>query len=196
MKKNTIFRIAAVVLMCALVTACFASSTFARYANEAKGSDSVTVAKWAFEVNGKDIATNDQSSETTVDFKLFDTILDTKDGATEKDVTAEKIAPGTKGSFAFELKNTSEVTVAYNVALKVTNAKNVPVKFYTDAAMENEITDFTKALSNDALAIGAADENKTIYWQWVYGENVDDNVYGIETPSITVEATVTATQVD
>lgn len=66
MKKNTIMRIAAVVLMCTLVTACFASSTFAKYTSQATGSDIVTVAKWDVKVDGEAFADN-------MTFNIFDT---------------------------------------------------------------------------------------------------------------------------
>ncbi|MBQ0015201.1 MAG: hypothetical protein KBS82_07790 [Oscillospiraceae bacterium] len=197
MKKNTIMRIAAVVLMCTLVTACFASSTFAKYTSQAEGTGTATVAKWAFEVNGNNIVTESQSNKETVTFNLFDTAaLDTKDGAAETDVVTGKIAPGTKGSFDFTVQNTSEVRAEYTIAL-TKDLKDVPIKFYSDAAMTKEITDFTKVASGNLDAgMTAAINTATIYWQWAYGPDVNDNALGINTPEISVTATIVATQID
>ncbi len=196
MKKNVIFRIAAIVLMCTLVTACFASSTFARYTSQASGTASLTVAKWSFKVNNTEIATNDQSDNTNVTFNLADTILDTKDGNAETDVKTGLIAPGTKGSFKFSVQNTSDVTVEYTVAL-TPSLNSVPVKFYSDSACTTEITDLSAAISGTlAKNQAAAQDTATIYWAWAYGEDVDDNAYGVTPTTISVAAAITATQVD
>ncbi|MBQ1452212.1 MAG: hypothetical protein IIZ22_06065, partial [Clostridia bacterium] len=58
MKKNVIFRIAAIVLMCTLVTACFASSTFARYTTAYNGTGTITVAKWDVEFKNGNTTVN------------------------------------------------------------------------------------------------------------------------------------------
>ena len=67
MKKNIVMRIAAVVLMCTLVTACFASSTFAKYTSEATNTDAATVALWKVSVNDDDISAAAQD----IEFDLF-----------------------------------------------------------------------------------------------------------------------------
>ncbi len=66
MKKNTMMRIASVLLVAVVLTTCAISGTFAKYTSEKEVSDSATVAKWSFEVNDADIASN------AFTFNLFD----------------------------------------------------------------------------------------------------------------------------
>ena len=195
MKKNLVMRIAAVVLMCTLVTACFASSTFAKYASQATATDTATVAKWSFEVEGTEIVTTSQSDKETVTVDLINTILDTANGEAETDVAANKIAPGTKGAFDFDLQNKSEVTAKYTIAITPT-LNGVPIKFYSDAACTTEITDLSKALTGTLAAVSAKITTTPIYWQWAYGDSVNDNALGINTPTVTFTADIVVTQVD
>ena len=96
MKKNTMMRLASILLVAVLMSTCAISGTFAKYTSEQTATDSARVAKWSFKVGETDIAT------TAFVFDLFNTVKDTE-GATENDVaTAENatiIAPGTSGSF-------------------------------------------------------------------------------------------------
>lgn len=169
MKKNVIFRVAAIVVMCALVTACFASSTFARYTSEASGGTSVTVAKWNFDANEADIS----ESET---FNIATTI----EGHNASDVQT-KIAPGTNGSFDIELKNTSEVAANYQVAIT------------TPSDFPSVITVSTPANATGTLAPNAT-ATVTVTWDWPYGADVEDSDYN--GASFDITATLTATQAE
>ena len=202
MKKRTIISL---LLVACLATMCFVGGTFAKYTSTVTGTDNATVAKWAFKQGETDLALN---GAKTITFDLFNTIKDTA-GAEEKDVLAGKIAPGTSGSFTLNLKNESEVTATYDVSFKVTNPGNIPVKFYSDSAMTQEITDtddvfsaaalkgtldFTGSTKNDP-AITSTDV--TVYWQWAFnGNDVDDTALGINPTEIAVNATCVFTQVD
>ena len=111
MKKITL------IITILILSVIFLSGTFARYASSASGTDSTMVAKWSFEVNGKDITV--LGDDEIVSFDLFDTIYDSDGESNETDVKEGMIAPGTAGAFEFLLHNTSEVTTSYELGIKV-----------------------------------------------------------------------------
>ena len=210
MKKNKSMRVASLLLALVLVTTCFVGATFAKYVSEASAEDTVVVAKWSFKVNGTEIAVTGDAPE--LDFNLFDTIKDS-DGTAESDVASGKIAPGTSGSFSFSVENSSEVTADYTIAFKQTQANmpsgyTAPIKFYSDAACKNELqaTEGVYTLQGGQLTSGSSATAQTVYWQWAYstGAAADkiDTAIGIAAqtgsavPSVTINTTVTATQVD
>lgn len=210
MKKNKTMRVASLLLALVLVTTCFVGATFAKYVSEASAEDAVVVAKWSFKVNNEEIAVTGSAPE--LDFNLFETIKDSN-GSTEADVKAGLIAPGTSGSFSFDVENSSEVTANYTIAFKQTQANmptgyTAPIKFYSDAAFQNEIqaTEGVYTLQGGELTSGTSAAAQTVYWQWAYSTGADadaiDTAIGIAAqtgsavPSITINTTVTATQVD
>lgn len=207
MRKNKTMRLAALLLVLTLITSCFVGGTFAKYTSTADNGtgDVVKVAKWEiiYKVgdNEVDIAENE-----TISFDLFNTILDTKDSNAEGDVSENLIAPGTKGSFALSVQNKSEVTAEYEITLAAAEANgDIPIKYSLDQTdWKDDIADLE--LSN-TLEIGAVADPYTVYWQWVYTGGTDaldekDTDLGIaaqdttKVPSITVTASITATQVD
>lgn len=213
MKKNTIMRIAAVVLMCTLVTACFASSTFAKYTSQATGTDTARVAKWEIlettDANNKVTLTT--KTPQTLTFNLFDTILDS-DGSDESDVakvTGSKIiAPGTTGKFDFTLTNKSEVTAKYKIVLKLAEATSIPIEVKIGGNWV-KLTTNEVALTTDYvnLEMGATDvKTDAIEWRWVYENGTGDTLtandkidtdLGIDgTATVKVQATILLEQVD
>lgn len=209
MRKNRIMRLASAMLVFTIVTTCAISGTFAKYTSTASGSDTATVAKWSFEAIGEDIAVT--GGKTDLKFKLFDTVKDTA-GADESDVKAGKIAPGTSGSFAIKVKNTSEVTAQYTIKLEETNGSDIPLQYsldgqtWSDSIAELSTTDLT----DKTLAMESGEATHTVYWRWVYEgttsgahasqTDATDTTLGIAAqttaPTVTIEATITATQVD
>ena len=209
MKKNTKKIVTLLLFSVVAVGTYFVSGTYAKYTTSLTGSDTATVAKWAWDYKGTALTKND----STITFDLFDTIVDTVDGNTDNEVATGKIAPGTKGSFAFDFQNKSEVDATYNLTLTatkgsaVTNAKIQYSLIGTDAA-----TDWTENLSTLANASGtlevdSAKVEKTIYWKWVYNDGAAqdaiDTQVGFDAglaadadKQITVTATVTFTQID
>ena len=195
MKKNKMMRIASVLLVAVLLSTCAISGTFAKYTSVATGTDSARVAKWAFEIN-------DTALTDTFTFDLFKTIQDT-DGSAETDmspVDGTIIAPGTKGSFAIKLENTSEVTAQYAVAFTATNANNIPVQFSLDGSTwKTAISDLDIAAAESTqLAAGTGSATITVYWQWAFnGSDATDTALGTTgTATIEVAAAVTLNQVD
>ena len=82
MKKNTMMRLAAVLLVVALLTTSVICGTFAKYTSADTATDSARVAKWDIQLNGENIA------EEKFTFDLFKTIIDTK---TDKKLPADRI---------------------------------------------------------------------------------------------------------
>ncbi|MBP3308452.1 MAG: hypothetical protein J6L90_03335 [Clostridia bacterium] len=200
MTKNRSMRIAVLVLALALITCCFVGTTFAKYTSSATGSDSVTVAKWSIIMGENDLATD---GGEMVFFNLFETINDTGNTADEGDVADARIAPGTAGSFAITLENASEVNAKVSIDFDV-EANGVPLLFKVGEgewkATLDDITDAALAMDGNA--------DYTVSWMWAYETDADSNAengisgdvtdtsLGINTPTVTVSAKLTVTQVD
>lgn len=207
-RSNNLSTFAALALMLVMVCVVTISGTYAKYTSSSSASDTARVAKWSFTVGGKDIT---KSEAITVD--LFSTVNDTKGGAKETDVkegTDEVIiAPGTTGSFNLVLANASEVTAAYTIALAETsNTKSIPVEYSLDNSTWKTATDFAVDTTANTIAAGG-NKTVTVYWKWSFVGNDSTNFKTTQTdttdtalgtaetaPSITVQATITAEQVD
>ena len=212
MRKNKMMRAASGLLVATLLTTSVISGTFAKYTSTASGNDTATVAKWSFEAMGEEIAVT--GDKTNLKFNLFDTINDTGNAAPEEDVADNKIAPGTAGSFEIKVKNTSEVTAEYTIALSETNNSNIPLQYSLDGTnWVDSIGELTMTgLTKKQLDIGAAEATHTVYWRWMFegttsgahdGQtDATDTALGItaqktdKVPTVTIKATITATQVD
>lgn len=214
MKKNKMMRMASALLVATLLSTSVIAGTFAKYTSTASGSSTATVAKWSFKAMGSEIAVD--GSAPDLGFNLFDTIKDTGSADNETDVASKKIAPGTEGSFAIKVENTSEVTAQYTIALKETNTSDVPLQYSLDGKtwVDSIETLTMDDLTNQKLSVGAAEKTHTVYWRWVYeGEKTANGAHSGQTdatdtklgnvaqntatvPTVTIEATVTATQVD
>lgn len=191
-KKNHTMRIAAGVMTAALLSTCAISSTFAKYTTAQTGTDSARVAKWNIQIN----STSMKTTTATFGFDLFDTTYDDATSPSVKSSEDDKvIAPGTTGSFALVIENSSEVTAEYIIEFSVTNTENIPVKFSVDngASWTDNLTNVTET----ALAMGSS-ETITVQWKWEFsGDDSTDTGLGEKgTDTLTVSAKVTATQVD
>ena len=123
-RNTTMATVILLMLLVSIATTILLGRTFAKYTSTVTGNDSASVAKWAFQYGTSEGTWSDVdlSSTKTIAFNLFDTILDTNEDP-ETDVAANKIAPGTKGSFQFVVKNTSEVNATFDLTLEVTGAQ-------------------------------------------------------------------------
>lgn len=198
MKKNKLFVLGLVAVFVAILSLTLVSGTWAKYTSTVTGSDTARVAKWSFD--GVDLA--DANKKVTVN--LFNTIKDS-DGNTEEDVkTAGKnentiIAPGTKGTGTFTLKNTGEVNAKATVTFTVTNANNIPVQFTDKDGEKLTATDGTYTLGEVTLSMNdETGQTLTLNWEWPFnGNDTTDTTLGVAgTAEITVEVTVVFTQVD
>ncbi len=190
MKTNKFMRIASVLLVAVVLTTCAISGTFAKYTSEATVVGSATVAKWSFEVEGEEIAVTGDA--TSVNFDLFETF-------TDDNVKGKLLAPGTTGSFTIDCQNKSEVTAEYTITFEATNTSSIPVEYSVDGkdGWSKDISTLNVSTTTAAMNASAATTH-TFYWRWDFSSNGDanDTALGIDAPSMTVTATVTANQVD
>lgn len=181
-KKNILLL---VVLVLVVITASLVASTYAKYTAELDGiSGTATVAKWAFAEDNK-----------LTDFTI--SLSDTVDAST---LVANRVAPGTSGSFDIALVNTnSDVAVDFKIASSSLTNLPTNLKLYADPAHTkafNESTPITGVLAaKDASGVTAK-----IYWVWDYeqtdvtvGDNAD-NTDGISAKEITVGIEISGVQ--
>ena len=210
--ENKTTRLAIIVLALTMVVVMLVSGTFAKYTSEASGTDTATVAKWSIKVgtgDGVEIA----GTSATIDFDLFSTIKD-EDGNAENDVagvasntavgntaaSAKLIAPGTSGSFDMIIKNESEVNATYSIAFSSSNT-DIPIEFSTDGGDNWSTTLSSANITDQAINMNSAAQTKTVQWRWLYNNSRDanDTALGVaaqtSAPSVTLTATITATQV-
>ncbi len=197
MTKNRSMRIAVLVLALALITCCFVGTTFAKYASEATGSASVTIAKWAFTSGSADIIDAD---DLAID--LAATILDTDTDEVDQDVNAGKIAPGTYGSGTYVITNESDVTA--NIKLDLTVPTNLQFLGFEKTAKVG--TGVAAELTAAGVNVPAGETvTITVSWEWAFdtvdpvGQNdVRDTDLGVaaDGTATTIPVTFTFTQVD
>lgn len=203
-KNNKLGKFVAFVLLITIIAVILVASTYAKYTTSKDLEAVATVAKWSIKLGGKDITQNE-----TVIFDLFTTVKDT-DGNDETDVSANRIAPGTQGSFDVELENASEVTAKYTVTFESQNASNIPVEFSVDGGTTWK-TDIEELTLTDVLEAGAktsTTESPKISWRWIFERGTEDSEKTINNendtalgtaktaPTVTVTAHLVAEQVD
>ncbi len=183
MKKNIVLRIAAVVLMLSLVTACFASSTFAKYTAAATGETTLKVAKWSI-VAGKDSANAVEiAGKNDATFEILNTITDTNAADAQ---ASDLICPGTQGEFSFYLKNDSEVKADYTITLDKTGL----------AGLADVIT-FTDNNTLTGTLDKGGEKTVTVTWEWPFeqtGKNPTDTALGMAASTYKLAATINVDQ--
>lgn len=197
-KKGFIGRLAAVAVVLCLITMSLTSGTLAKYASEASGNATATVAAWkvAFK-DGSGAEFNDSSNK--LELNLKDTNQETANL-----VATDKIAPGTKGSFDLKVDGTgTEVAFTYTIELDVSSCTDAPLVFYKDSiadankvtATDNKITVTGDVMADDTGTVAT----QTIWWQWDPDKtDVQDTAYGTasaSTPTVyTIPVTIKAEQ--
>lgn len=199
MKKNTMMRVATVLMVAVLLTTCAISGTFAKYVSEASASDTARVAKWGW-------------GTTSVAIDLFDDVygdtVDSSDGA-------NVIAPGTSKTSAITWTPDATFAPEVDYALTFTAAGTIPAEIEQEldwtlsvnGATETKYTTFAQlvaaleAVKYDGDASAAAPTvNVVIGWVWVFngGDDAADTALGNmgTLPELTITVTMTATQVD
>ena len=202
-KNNKLGKFAVFVLLITIIAVILVANTYAKYITSKDLEAVATVAKWSIKLGGKDITQNE-----AVTFDLF-TTKDT-DGSDETDVSTNRIAPGTQGSFDVELENASEVTAKYTVTFESQNTSNIPVEFSVDGGKTWK-TDIKELTLTDVLEAGAktsTTESPKISWRWVFERGTEDSEKtinnGFDTdlgivetaPTVTVTAHLVAEQVN
>lgn len=182
-KKTVLIIAIALLLVLALTLGGF---TFASYISKGSGTDSATVAKWGFVVKAD--AGNIFSADYTKGEGEFAEAVGTGTGVAVK-AAANAVAPGTTGSFTFEISGTAEVKADVSVAL--TGADIVlkaaaggetytynPIKFslQKDSAAATENLSFSElqgklAELNEEVAAGGTYSKAgkyTVTWEWAF----------------------------
>lgn len=218
MKKNWAARLVVLVAVLTLITASLVSGTFAKYTTEVSGTDTVRVAKFAFDI-----------SEGSTEINTTGTAIDIFTMAADSGVTTSPagiIAPGTTGDFAIDLSNTSEVDVDVVFTLTETNSSNVPVYYLYGTQRYSEVltgsytgdnngsyqtlAQLATAMQAAAAGLSEATDGVTpseltynLTWVWAFESagtgqsDAADTALGLAgTPEVTLEITITATQSD
>lgn len=195
-QKNKHKKVLTLIACMALAVVCVTGGAIARYTSSVHGTGSVSAAKWAFEVNGKNVVTASDTGSFTLD--LFDTIQDSN-GSAETDISSGKIAPGTSGAFAIKVDNKSEVNATYKMNFSVTNTANIPLEYSVNGTeWKSQISDlnFEKALNGET-----GTDTVTVQWRWAFdGNDTQDTALGIQAqtaaPAVQVNCDLTFTQMD
>ena len=156
-KSNLGFMLLVILLISVfLCISSFGIATWARYRSITGGNVEAQIAKWSFKVNGEE--------EQFADINLADTIDFTN-------VTIDKVAPGTYGSFDLEIDASgSEVSLDYYIDIDVTE-KPTNLAFYSDSLFQNKLNIVNNKIEfEDEILLPNINTpvTKTIYWKWDY----------------------------
>ena len=185
MKKNTMMRLASVLLVAVLLTTCTISGTFAKYVTDATSEDTARVAKWGVVITA---ATN----------TMFDTEYDV--GATEMTVKLDTtygennlVAPGTSGTLTdMQLSGKPEVAVSvtYEATVELSgwtidnDEDYCPIVFTVEGETYGiEGTGATKTFA-DSAALAAGIKTAIEDTAKEYAVNTDLSTVATDAPSI------------
>ena len=189
-KRGYIGRLAALALVLCMVTMSLTAGTLAKYAGKASGNATATVAKWAIKFT--DGGSTEYNDSNTITLNLKDTVQEGKNL-----VAADKIAPGTSGSFNLAVDGTgTEVAFKYTISLDLAGITNdgtttgtCPLKFYktkTGNTYSDELTTGAAEISGNVLLNGGTQPDaQTIYWVWNTTTDEDDTTLGTDSAKIT-----------
>ena len=174
MKKNKMMRLAAVLLVCVLLTTSVISGTFAKYTSTYSAQDNARVAKWGFD-------------QATLTFDLFAETYDHVDGNGDN-----VIAPGTTktASFTFVPSAMAAPEVAYKITVD-TNGSSIHYNIENNPNIlwqldEGDFGTWGELLQSIAdLSIDHVDANQypddftagkehKITWKWIFDEKAAD----------------------
>lgn len=192
MRENRMIKLTSFVMFLTVIAVVLVTGTYAKYSSSAAGEDTATVAKWDIKAGKAGNELSITGTNATVAFDLFDTIQDTN-GATESDVKAGLIAPGTQGAFDLSIKNDSEVNAVYTINYKISGA-DIPLEFRLNGG---EWTDSLASIPSTAIEMGTSATAK-VEWRWAFDANdTGDTILGTEaSKNVTVNATLVVSQVD
>lgn len=211
MKKNTMMRVATVLMVAVLLTTCAISGTFAKYTTAVSSHDEARVAYWGFQPATMDI--------TNLFEKAYDSTVSS---------SVDVIAPGTTNSetfaFAYNEANATAPEVAYTFTVSVDGsycdtaiANNGNIQWSLDGGAWGDwgtLLNNIKALSGDAsgtkqyapgelpTAFTTADNTHTVAWQWIFSTDASGDALDTEMGNaadladVKLVITINATQVD
>ena len=105
---------------------------------------------------------------------------------------------GTEGAFSLKLTNKdTETGVDYSITFNETTGVPTNLKFYEDAAFQNEIDVATGKITGSLAAGDATGETVNFYWKWAYetanGDEAD-TTNGSNGGNLVLKAKITGTQ--
>ena len=184
--KKSLFAIALLLLVG--LTSRYVAGTYAKYASEIKDNNgTATVAKWAFKTD---------NAVQTLTINLDETYNPTT-------LVANKIAPGTSGSFNIALSNeNTETGVDFTVKLNSVTDKPANLKFYKDSAHTTALVPGTDTITGQLVAGENNFAGVDIYWAWELGDsnevtdsvNVADTSDGEAAKTLTIGVDITGVQ--
>ena len=194
--ESRIVKFTAFVLLLTMIVLCLVSGTFAKYTSHFAGTDTAIVAVW--DVSDGDIEENfdifDHSKIYDLENANFDAPV--ADADVYQDASEEaKIAPGTWGSFTYELTNGSDVTTLYEIAYTA-NEDGIPLEWSLNGSdWENNVAE----LNQQRTEFTESEELITLYWRWVFENSAistdeADTALGkdgLAAPSIKIDVTFT-----
>jgi len=184
------------ILVALLITGAFIG-TMARFITSNTVSDNAVVARFGLGV------------PTNVDLfaDSYTNVIANTDGK-------KIIAPGTEGSYSFEVSGTSEVAYRVSADVNVTYSEEwdgyAPLDFSLDGETWTSLANFEDALESVLASTTIApnseySSNQTIFWRWPFFVSAENDILDTQmgvlsaetsAPAVTVNIVVTATQVD
>ena len=213
MKKNKTMRLAAILLVCVLLTTSVISGTFAKYTTTVGSEDSARVAKWGF-----------GTSEINITNLFANAYGDTVKGQNGEKV----IAPGTAGYASFKFENSLDAgpEVAYTFKVDttgssiadeivanghitwalVTGTEEAVYGTFADLLAKIEALDGDETYDVNEIP-AMVDKEYTILWQWTFNNDNDGNATATNDSYLgnlavsndliaNLKITITATQID
>ena len=187
MKKNTMMRLASVLLIAVLMSTCAISGTFAKYVTSEQGSDTARVAKFGVEIDPNGDLFLTEYPENDTDYDLTPNSVVSSD-------TSKVIAPGTShvlDKVVFSGEPEVAVRITYEATIDLSNWNIGGVEYYcplvvtvgtkdfygmdyaSEAAFEADIKNAIDAFSADYAPktdLSGA-EVPSVSWAWAFEKN-------------------------
>lgn len=133
---------------------------YSKYVTQISGDEFLSIAKWSFLVNGKDGSKGENLGTLNLGAKTY----------TAETLKAERIAPGTSGTFDIEIDATgTEIGVNYKVEAKDVLNKPTNLYFTINDTKYSTVEDMVASITG---TINADEVNKTrtitVNWYWDY----------------------------
>ena len=223
MKKNTMMRIASVLMVAVLLSTCAISSTFAKYVTSGSDGDTARIAKWGVRVSvsAQDAFTYQYDKKEDSDITIAKTVISASGQDDSGNVTNgdDVLAPGTSGVLLQQAQVTGTPEVAVNVSrtadLDIGDKWEVDDVFYCPliingisgldyASADDFEADVARSLttSDNYAANAGVESNVTVSWSWAFdGDDVKDTALGNKAaegnaPTISFTYTIEVTQLD
>ena len=195
MKKESIMRLGLATLAITMISTSLLSGTLAKYTGTVTGSDTATVAKFAYDVTDGTTAIEGKTDINIFNYPTTGLVVD------------GKIAPGAGGTFNIVTTNTSEVLVDDTLVFTEENTGIIPVYYTFDGNNYSDVVvDGTTAIAGDLAAMSTAISVKntslamtngtatyTIGWNWATTSDAADTAIGTATTAPTIKLTVGVT---